>query len=325
MKQIKKCMAIVVMAAMLATLSIPAYAKNPGDYTDTGKVTWYFNYVKYVSEQDIMTGLNETTFGPMENLARAQFATILYRMAGSPETVYEDQFPDVPDGEFYSIPVTWAQKAGVITGYDEGNFGSADPLTREQMVTMMYRFAEVSGRDVSARADYMSFPDGYQVTEFAHEAMQWAVSEQIMQGTRGGLLVPGDSIIRAECAAIIARYNDAKAIYMPLIGMTYTNSTNGGFPHTAEIKLEEIDDTSFKLSVWEVIDENGRITEKEIIGERVAVFEDDNPGIAVTRDGEPELTLDCRTFGAITIGGLEEDLEMGNTFYMLGIGSIFNE
>ena len=61
--------------------------QEPGDYTDTRKVTWYFNYVKYVSEQDIMTGLNETTFGPMENLARAQFATILYRMAGSPETV----------------------------------------------------------------------------------------------------------------------------------------------------------------------------------------------------------------------------------------------
>ena len=97
------------------------------------------------------------------------------------------------------------------------------------------------------------------------------------------------------------------------------------FLHTAEIKLEEIDDTSFKFSVWEVIDENGWITEKEIIGERVAVFEDDNPGIAVTRDGEPELTLDCRTFWRYYDWRIGRDLEMGNTFYMLGIGSIFNE
>lgn len=325
MKCMKKCIATVVVAAMLVILTIPVCAKDPEEYMDVEKDKWYFNYVKYVSKQDIMTGMNETTFAPTGTLARAQFATILYRMAGSPNVDYKKVFPDVADEEFYSVPVTWAQQTDIIKGYDEGNFGPADSLTREQMVTMMYRFAKASGKDVSAQKDYMCFPDGGQVAGFAQDAMKWAVAEEIIQGNGEGLLVPGDTIIRAECAAVIARYEDAKSIYMPLFGMHYTNSTNGGFPHTAVLRLEEIDDTSFKFSIWEEIDENGEATEKEVISERTAVFEDDRPGIAVSREGDQELLLDCRNFTAITISGLEEDLPMGNTFCILGIGWVFDD
>lgn len=177
-------------------------------YSDVYTDSWYWPYVRYASQTGIMTGLNEKQFGPGEQLARAQFATILYRMAGTPAAEWGDYFPDVPSGEFYSEAVSWAytDPAKIITGYtDSGLFGPGDSITREQLVTMLYRYAGKIDADTSERADLKEFPDAGNVNEFAKEAMQWAVAAGLIKGDNGKLN-PQGTAVRAECATIIMRF-----------------------------------------------------------------------------------------------------------------------
>lgn len=175
-------------------------------FQDNFPTAWYYDYVNDVFDRKIMTGLNEYYFGVSESLARAQFATVLYRMENQPEAAYNAPFPDVSDGTYYSVPVSWAKENGVIGGYENGLFGPADSITREQMVVMMHRYAKTKGDDISQRGDLSVFPDGESVTEFAQEAMSWAVAEQIIKGKGNGYLEPQGNVNRAECATIISRY-----------------------------------------------------------------------------------------------------------------------
>ena len=174
------------------------------DVTDTS--SWFYPYVTYVYQHNLMTGLNDTTFGPDQTLPRAQFAVILYRMNGKPQVEYTPKFPDVADGIWYTDAIIWANEAGVITGYENGLFGVNDPITREQMATMMYRYAKGKGYDVSQRAELSRFADAGQIQPFAVEAMQWAVANEIIQGMNETQLAPQGNANRAECAAIIMRF-----------------------------------------------------------------------------------------------------------------------
>ena len=157
-KQIKRLMALVLSVSM--TFMVPGTAafadevQNADEvielsglsgtiFDDVNTGDWYESYVGYVLNKGIMTGKGENLFAPGEELCRAQFATVLYRIAGSPDVSYSAVFPDVPDGMFYTKPVLWASQdeVAVITGYEEGNFGPDDMITREQMATMLYRYA----------------------------------------------------------------------------------------------------------------------------------------------------------------------------------------
>ena len=199
----------------------PGDSEEPGQpeepvqlpYSDVHEGDWFYDSVKYVYQEGIMTGLNETTFGPAEDLSRAQFAVILYRMEGSPETEYRDQFKDVSSdpGQFYRDAVMWAssEDVGIITGYTEGPlagcFGPADQITREQMAVMMYRYAQYKGYDVTG-GELGSFPDGDKVSAFAQEAMGWANSIGLITGNDDGTLAPQGTASRAVCATIIERF-----------------------------------------------------------------------------------------------------------------------
>lgn len=179
-------------------------------FSDVKPDNWYYEYVKAVFEKGIMTGLNEHNFGASQKLSREQFATILYRMSGSPEVGYESKFPDVPDGQFYTAPVMWAssEDVGVVTGYMDGRFGTSDKITREQMALMMYRYAKFMGLDVSASAEYNTFPDGNKVSGFAADAMHWTVGSGMISGNLDGTLAPQGDASRAVCATIIVRFMD---------------------------------------------------------------------------------------------------------------------
>lgn len=172
---------------------------DPGD--------WFIPYVQYVYDHELMTGLDPTHFGPSIDLSRAHFATILYRIEGEPETTYEKRFPDVPDEQFYTNPVMWAssEEVGVINGYADKTFGPADLITREQFATMMYRYAKYKGYDTKKTSDMKDFPDTDKVSEFAGEAMSWAVAEGLITGD-GGKLNPQGTASRAVCATIIMRF-----------------------------------------------------------------------------------------------------------------------
>lgn len=173
--------------------------------TDVAAGTWYYDYVDYVYENDYMTGMTSRYFGVSEILKRSHFITILYRIEGEPDVTYSDVFPDVGDGAFYSDAAIWGYNTEVATGYEEGSFGIDDDVTREQLVTMLYRYAEYKGYDPQATGDLTKYPDYGSVPSFATEAMQWAVAEGIITGD-GGNLNPQGNASRAVCATIIARY-----------------------------------------------------------------------------------------------------------------------
>ena len=186
---------------------------NTGDesqemkFKDVSKNDWFYSSVMYVNKNGLMTGLNETEFGPVQSLARAQFAMILYRMNGSPAVDYTNKFKDVSAGIWYTDPIMWASNKGVVTGYSNGNFGPGDNINREQMAVMMYRYAKTQGYDVSASVALGNYKDGANVSGFAKQAMQWCVAEGIITGKYNGTqLDPQGNAIRAECATIIRRF-----------------------------------------------------------------------------------------------------------------------
>ena len=173
-------------------------------YVDVSEDGYYYEAAKRLYEDGIMTGMDDTHFGPSVSLSRAHFVTILYRMAGSPEVTSEVTFPDVEEGQFYTDAVAWAVEAGVVTGYDEGNFGPADEITREQIATMLYRYSGNAG--IAAQTTVLDFPDAMEISPFAREAMIWAVSNNIMSGRENGTLAPTDNASRADAAVMVDRY-----------------------------------------------------------------------------------------------------------------------
>ena len=179
--------------------------KNP--FFDVVPDDWFYEAVEYVSNAGIMRGMTSDRFGYGDILSRAQFVTILHRMQGEPEMEYSKVFSDVADGEFYTNAVMWAKLSGsgVVEGYEDGTFGPADAITREQLVLMMYRYAAGKGQDVSARADLSAYSDAETVSGFAKEAIEWAVATGVIQGDQGRINPQGKAI-RADCATIIMRF-----------------------------------------------------------------------------------------------------------------------
>ncbi len=177
-------------------------------FEDVNAGDWYRDSAQYVYDNKIMTGLNKTQFGPSENLARAQLALILYRMEGEPNVTFESKFGDVREGEWYANAVIWAYQNGIITGYsDSGLFKPANNISRQEMATMMYRYANYKGYDVSNRADLSKFPDNSNVSKYAKEPLQWCVATGIISGDgQTGELMPLGTTNRAVCATIITRF-----------------------------------------------------------------------------------------------------------------------
>ncbi len=177
-------------------------------FQDVRNGDWFYDSVIYVYGHGLMTGLNDTTFGPGEPLARAQLAVILYRLSGSPEVTYEDIFPDVPDGQWYTDAVIWAQEKGIVTGYsDSGTFKPGNNINRQEITTMMYRYAKYQGYSLEGGADYSSYPDAANVQEFAKDSMSWAVGNGIVTGKENPTrLDPLGNTARAECATIMMRF-----------------------------------------------------------------------------------------------------------------------
>ncbi len=182
-------------------------------FTDVAPEAWYYPYVQFVYRQGVMSGMDAETFAPYGILSRAQFATMLYRLEGEPAVEYDDIFPDVPEDEglFFVDAAIWAQQTGVVTGYTEGPdaglFGPSDPITREQIATMLYRYAAYKGYDLTESEAWTEFDDSGQISSWARNAMAWAVHQGIFTGKEdSGLLEPLANINRAETAAVTQRF-----------------------------------------------------------------------------------------------------------------------
>ena len=169
---------------------------------DTSK--WYHEAVDYVVCNKVMKGVEEDTFGVYNRLDRAQLATILYRLAGAPAVNTVGTFQDVSDHAYFVDAVEWAAANGIVKGEVGGTFDPYRPITRAEMVTMLYRFAAYEGCDVSARADLSVYAD--EVPGFAQTAMSWAVASGVVRGTSSTTLEPNATASRAQAASVIYNY-----------------------------------------------------------------------------------------------------------------------
>ena len=203
-------------AAKALTDAVKALTKKPEPprrpFVDVNRETgdWYYDAVYYNYDKGIMKGVDETHFEPLSNLARAQFAIILHNIEGNPSVAYEPKFKDVADEQWYTNAIMWASSKEIVTGYTDGSeiFGWGDKILREQMAVMMYRYAKnFKGYGVSDSADFDRFEDAASVSEYAKEAMKWAVGAGIITGKDNGTrLDPQGVASRAECAIIIQRF-----------------------------------------------------------------------------------------------------------------------
>ena len=171
-------------------------------FKDVKAGAWYEDSVKYVYENKLMLGTTDDTFTPDGTMTRAMFATVLYRMAGSPSVEgLSVSFKDVPEDYWAYDAIAWALNKGVVNGFSADEFKPKQAITREQLVAMLYRYSgnpEVSGE--------LSFTDAAAVCDWAVNPILWACQNKIVQGYTDGSFAPDKTANRAEMAAIIQRF-----------------------------------------------------------------------------------------------------------------------
>ena len=175
-------------------------------FTDVKAGDWFYEAVKYAYDNKLMDGTSSTTFAPLMTTNRAMIVTILWRLEGSPVVNYAMNFSDVESGVWYTEAVRWAAAEGIVKGYSDTVFAPDDTVTREQLATILYRYAEYKEYDVSAKGDLTTFADGSTVSTWAADGMTWAVGAQLITGKDGGKLDPTGTATRAEVATMLMRF-----------------------------------------------------------------------------------------------------------------------
>ncbi len=184
--------------------------ENPGTdvnpFTDISEKDWFYGDVMFVYENGLMLGTSKTLFSPHGTVMRGMMATILWRMEGSPVPKGKNSFTDVEAGKWYADAITWTAENGIFAGYGKDKFGPDDPITREQLAAIFYRYADYKGYDLTVKGDLDKFKDADKITDYAKTAMQWAVGSGLVKGKSGNLLDPQGTATRAEIAAMLHRF-----------------------------------------------------------------------------------------------------------------------
>ena len=174
-------------------------------FSDVKPGTWYEDAVQYAYEHGLMTGVANDTFAPELTTSRAMIVSILHRLVGSP-AAGDANFSDVSVDDWYAKPVAWAASEGIVSGYGDGTFGANDAITREQLASILYRYAEYQGLDVSARADLSTYSDANSVSPWATDVVRWANAEGLLNGVTSDTLAPQGLTTRAQAAAMLERF-----------------------------------------------------------------------------------------------------------------------
>ena len=182
----------------------PNTGANP--FTDVSEKDWFYGDVMFVYENGLMLGTSKTLFSPHGTATRGMMATILWRMEGSPAPKGKNSFTDVEAGKWYADAITWTAENGIFAGYGKDKFGPDDPITREQLAAIFYRYADYKGYNLTVKGNLDKFKDADKITDYAKTAMQWAVGSGLMKGKSGNLLDPQGTATRAEIAAMLHRF-----------------------------------------------------------------------------------------------------------------------
>lgn len=196
----------ITAALIAANLILPAgAAEQAPQFSDVSPDAWYAEAVNYVSTAGLMSGTGAGLFSPDSPMTRAMLITVLFRAAGSPtleDGASSPPFSDVPEDAWYAAGVAWASRAGIAGGYGNGTFGPDDPVTREQLAVILWRYA---GSPAAESAS--SFTDRESISPWAVSAADWAAETEVVAGMPGNLFAPGGQATRAQAAVILARYD----------------------------------------------------------------------------------------------------------------------
>ena len=277
MKKTGKLITLILVVAMaLSLMSVAALADSSETYKDVVAGKWYVQYVDYVVENGLMSGMSEDTFAPNTAVNRAMFIQTLYALAEKPEVDVTDPFNDLAEGAYYKDAANWAKAKGVASGMGDNTFGPNKEITRQEAATFFQAYAEkIAGKDVSDSSGMNKYPDADKVAKWAKNAMGWAVKNGIISGSKDDgvvVLAPERGLTRAELAAMLKAFDkyleqDAPAPVVP-------DKIGYG---TVEVKVTATDKAvsgiTFELSGNDN-DEN-KISRKATTNDKgVAVFED---------------------------------------------------
>lgn len=220
-----------------------------GEFVDVPKNAWYYDSVRFCYDNGIIKGKSITNFCPTENIERQDFVLMLARMNDAEldsidTSILKNKFSDAGVYSYYAGALAWALENNIINGYENGKFGVGDPITREQIMTILYRFY-CSGKSVGAGSTFNSFSDKDKVSGFAKDGVLWCLSTKIISGKSDKILAPLDKASRAEAATV----------FMRLI-----NYINGGESVTP----------SSETAVWVNYTDNKRVYENSLNSEIVS-------------------------------------------------------
>ena len=182
----------------------PDIVVNP--FTDVSEKDWFYNDAMFVYKNGLMLGTSKTLFSPHGTVTRGMMATILWRMEGSLAPKGENSFTDVEAGRWYADAITWTAENGIFAGYSKDKFGPDDPITREQLTAIFYRYADYKGYKLTVTGNLDKFEDADKITDYAKTVMQWAVGNRLIKGKSETLLDPQGTATRAEISAMLHRF-----------------------------------------------------------------------------------------------------------------------
>ena len=213
----KKLIAFILIAVLVAA-SVPTViwaaapeapaAEETAPFTDVPPGSWYEEAVLWAAENNITSGVGDHLFGPNQTVTRAQVVTMLWRIEDSPAAESTVTFSDVPDGKWYSDAVAWAAANELVAGYPNGTFAPGKDITRQELVTILFRYAKYKDPATAAPedVDFSAYSDAGQIASFASDAMRWAVGTGVGHGTSDTTLSPNGTATRAQLVQMLYRW-----------------------------------------------------------------------------------------------------------------------
>ena len=198
----------LILAILLCALPLASSAEGTVPFSDVRISDWFYDGVQFAFYNSLMNGTSYSNFSPNSPMTRAMLVTVLWRYSGSSSSYYRE-FSDVAPGTWYSDAVSWASAGDIVNGTGKGKFSPNGNVTREQLAAILYRYCQMLGYDTSSYASLRSYPDGYKVSSWAYDAVSWAISENIINGTniKGSIFIdPQGNASRAQVATILMRF-----------------------------------------------------------------------------------------------------------------------
>jgi hypothetical protein len=177
-------------------------------FTDVSEDDWYYEAVQYAAQNELLIGVTETEFAPDRAMNRAMMTALLHRMADEPEVTGTVPFLDTDSSAYYAKALVWAYQNGIASGVSDGVFAPGGTVTRQQLITFLYRYSNASGGSTELLS---SFADASDIADYAKQPMAWALENGIIQGDGLNRLKPNAPATRAQCAAIIQRYEESRS------------------------------------------------------------------------------------------------------------------